>query len=132
MKPLLIWVAVFAVIFGVLALLTSALRDTTRVFVVVDTSFAMSDVWGDVRPELDAIDDKDHAEFALATEKDFIHSWQSELELPRSVDPFAPCTFEGIESHAEVAEADDLVLITTSGSCDTSQLTDWEVVILEP
>ena len=47
------------------------------------------------------------------------------------MDPFAPCTFEGIDAHTEVAEADDLILITTSTSCDTTAFTDWEIILLE-
>ena len=45
MKPLVIWLAVVAVLFGALAFITIALRDTTRVFVVVDSSFEMVAVW---------------------------------------------------------------------------------------
>ena len=101
-------------------------------FVVVDSSFQMRPVWTDVQLELDRIDDEDHAEFALATEKEPIHSWQSELVLV-GVEAFAPCTFEGIDDHPEVAEADDLVLITTSANtCDTTALVDWEIIELDP
>ena len=74
MKPLLIWLAIVAVIFGAYALITSAVRDTTQVFVVVDSSFQMRAVWSDVQLELDQIDDQEHAEFALATEKGPVHS----------------------------------------------------------
>ena len=81
MKPLAIWLAVVAVVFGGYALITSATRDTTQVFVVVDSSFQMRPVWTDVQLELDRIDDEDHAEFALATEKGPVHSWQPELTL---------------------------------------------------
>ena len=37
MKPLAIWLVVVAVVFGGFALITSALRDTNQVFVVVDS-----------------------------------------------------------------------------------------------
>jgi len=59
MKPLAIWLAVVAVVFGGYALITSATRDTTQVFVVVDSSFQMRPVWTDVQLELDRIDDED-------------------------------------------------------------------------
>ena len=129
MKPLAIWIAVVALVFGGFAIATSVLRDTTRVFVVVDSSFAMQTVWSQVPDELDRIDSRDYAEFALATEKDFVHTWQSDLKLI-GVEPFAPCTFETIENHPEVAEADELILITTVGSCDTSALVGWDIVSL--
>lgn len=131
MKPLAIWLAAFAVLFGGLALLTNALRDTSRVFVVVDTSFVMGEVWGEALAELDQIGDRDHAEFALATEKELVHSWQDELTLGTE-DPFAPCDFSAVGTYAEVAEADDLILITSPGSCDVSAFVDWEVVLLAP
>ena len=63
---------------------------------MVDSSFQMRPVWSDVQLELDRIDDEDYAEFALATEKGPVHSWQPELELVGS-SAFAPCTFDGID-----------------------------------
>lgn len=131
MKPLAIWVAVVAVVLGGYAVVTSLLQDTSRVFVVVDSSFPMAEVWSQVPGELDDLDDEDHAEFALVTEKRPIHSWQSELALG-GVEPFAPCTFDGIADHPEVADADELVLVTTAASCDTSALTGWRIVTLTP
>ncbi len=121
MKPLAIWIAVVAVVFGGYALITRNARDTEQVFVVVDSSFQMQPVWSDVRRELDRIDDAEYSEFALATEKEFIHSWQPELELV-GVEPFAPCSFEGVDRSAEASEADRRILITTStNTCDTSR-----------
>ena len=132
MKPLLIWLAIVAVIFGAYALITSAVRDTTQVFVVADSSFQMRPVWSDVQLELDRIDDQEHAEFALATEKGPVHSWQPNLVLV-GVDTFAPCTFEGIADSPEAREADEHILITTSANtCDTTALVDWEIIELEP
>ncbi len=132
MKPLAIWLAVVAVVFGGYALITSATRDTNQVFVVVDSSFQMRPVWTDVQLELDRIDDQDHAEFALATEKGPVHSWQPELTLV-GVDAFAPCTFEGIDASSEASAADERILITTSANtCDTTVLVGWEIIQLDP
>jgi hypothetical protein len=132
MKPLAIWLVVVAVVFGGFALITSALRDTTHVFVVVDSSFQMRPVWSDVQLELDRIDDEEHAEFALATEKGPVHSWQSELTLV-GVEAFAPCTFGAIGMSPEAAEADERILVTTSvNTCDLAGLANWEVIELEP
>jgi len=132
MKPLAIWLAVVAVVFGGYALITSATRDTTQVFVVVDSSFQMRPVWTDVQLELDRIDDQDHAEFALATEKGPVHSWQPELTLV-GVDAFAPCTLDGIGDSPEATDADERILITTTANtCDTTALTGWEIIELDP
>ena len=130
-KALAIWIAIVGVVFGAFAFATALLRDTTRVFVVVDSSFQMTAVWSEVPHELDEIDDPEHAEFALATEKNGIRGWQSSLILS-GVDPFAPCTFDKISAHSEVAEADELILITAGSSCDTSQLSDWRIIELAP
>jgi hypothetical protein len=131
-KALAFWLAGFVVVFGGLALIINAVRTTERVFVVVDSSFDMTQVWDQVPRELDRLDDERFKEFALATEKDLIHTWAPSLDLA-GVPPFAPCGFDEIEDHSEVREADELILITTSGSCDTDSLTEaWEITLLEP
>jgi len=135
MKPLAIWIAVVAVVFGGYAIATSLLRETSQVFVFVDSSQPMQAVWRFVPAELDRIDDRDHSEFALAHGQSrtsaIVHTWQPELELV-GVEPFAPCSFAEIDTFPEAAVADEKILVTTPGSCDTSALTDWEIVLLEP
>ena len=131
MKALAIWVVIVGVVFATFAAVTTVLRDTSQVFVVVDSSFPMTTVWSQLQEELDDIDNKDHAVFALATEKAAVHGWEPTLTLT-GVEPFAPCTFDSITSYPEVAEADELILVTTGASCDTSQLTDWMIVNLSP
>lgn len=134
MKPLAIWIAAVAVVFGGYALITSKARETEQVFVFVDSSNQMKPVWSDVRRELDRIDDADYSEFALATGQslgsELAHTWQPELELV-GVEPFAPCSFEGIDQLPEATEADKRILITTPATtCDPSSLVDWEIVEL--
>lgn len=135
MKPLAIWLAAVVVAFGIFAVVASLLQETTRVFVFVDSSNPMQVVWRDVPRELDRLDDAERSEFALAHGQsrsvDLVHSWQSTLQLT-GVEPFAPCSFDEISDFAEVADADELVLVTTAGSCDTSALVDWTIVVLEP
>ncbi len=135
MKPFAIWLAIVAVVFGAYALITVATRDTTRVFVYLDASNPMTPVWGDARRELDRIDDRDHAEFALAIGRrntnQLVHSWQSSLRLPAAERPFAPCDLSGADSFAEAADADERILVTVAGSCDTSTLADWTIVSLD-
>lgn len=119
--------------FGGFAAITNSVRDTERVFVVVDSSFQMEAVWGRVARELDRIDDAKFAEFALATEKQSVHSWSDELSLG-ATQPFAPCGFEEIEDHSEFTQADTVILITTVGNdCDATAINDsWTVIELEP
>lgn len=127
MKPLLIWSALVAVVFGGFAVVTTTTRATDQVFVVVDSSFPMREVWSRVPRELDRIDDRSYAEFALATEKSPVHGYQDELVLG-AVEPFAPCTFEEIDAYPDAAAADERILVTTPGSCDTTELTGWTIV----
>ena len=135
MKPLAIWIVVFGVVFGGYALVTSLLRQTEQVFVVVDTSFFMEANDAQVRRELDRIDNRDRSEFSLATVRDrggsvLVHSWQDQLTLG-GFQAFGPCSLDGIDQFTEASDADQRILITTSASCDTSALTDWTIVTLD-
>jgi hypothetical protein len=133
-KPFAIWLAIVAVVFGGYALVSMALQETSRVFVFVDASFEMDGKDDEIRAELDDIDDRDDAEFALAfgrrNDRELVHSWQSELSWVTQP-LFAPCSFDGIDAFTEATDADDRILITTSGSCDTTALADWEIVLLD-
>jgi hypothetical protein len=134
MKPLAIWLAGTALMFGLYGGITHAVRsgDPERVMVVVDSSFQMTGVWDEVASELDRIDDARYAEFALATEKSAVHSWTDKLTIG-SIVPFAPCGFEEVEAYPLIAEADEVLLITTAGSCPVIGLpAEWTVVELEP
>ena len=131
MKPLAFFVVGIIVVFGVFAIVLNVVRSTERVFVVVDSSFPMGPVWDQVPSELDDIDGSSYSEFALATEKALVHTWQDRLELG-GVTPFAPCGFDGIEDHPEASDADELVIITTPASCPTEAFTEWRVIMLQP
>ncbi len=131
MKPLAIFLVGLVVAFGAIAVVITFSRDSQRVFVVIDSSFPMRAVWRQVPGALDEIDDQDFSEFALANEKDLVHSWQETLRF-RSTTPYAPCDFSRIAAYGEAAAASELILITTSGSCPTDELDGWRVVLLEP
>lgn len=135
MKPLAIWLAIVAVVFGGYALVASMLRETEQVFVFVDSSFRMEALNNEIIVELDRIDDRDDAEFALARGQDrrseLVHSWQPDLRWT-STPLFAPCSFADIDSFTEATDADERILITTAGSCDTSALAGWTIVELTP
>ncbi len=90
MRAFAIWLAAFVVIFGAFALFANNSRENDEVFVLVDSSFGMRDVWTRVPGELDRIDDDRFAEFALATEKSIVHGYQERLRIGDVV-PFAPC-----------------------------------------
>ena len=139
MKAFAIWLAIVAIVFGAYALITVATRDTTRVFVYLDVSNPMAAQLNDARRELDRIDDRDHAEFALAVGRrnhnELVHSWQSSLALPAGESAFSLCNLSGVTAFAEAGEADERTLITVAGSeCLTdelrAELADWTIVEL--
>jgi len=134
-KPLAIWLAVVAVVFGGYALIATLLRETEQVFVFVDSSQPMELLENEIIVELDRIDDRDDTEFALARGQsrgeELVHPWQAELRWVKTP-LFAPCSFDAIDSFPEANDADERILITTAGSCDTSELTDWTIVQLSP
>ena len=135
MKPLAIWIAIVAVVFGGYALVASLLSETEQVFVFVDSSNRMELLEKEIIVELDRIDDRDDAEFALARGQDrgseLVHSWQTEFRWA-STPLFAPCSFDGIDAFAEATDADERILITTAGSCPTEALSDWTIIELTP
>ena len=135
MKPLAIWVAIVAVVFGGYALIASLLQETEQVYVFVDSSNRMELLENEIIVELDRIDDRDDAEFALARGQDrgseLVHTWQTELRWA-TTPLFAPCSFDSIESFPEAADADERILITTPGSCPTEALADWTIIELTP
>lgn len=132
MRPFAIWLAAFVVVFGAFAFITNSVRETEEVFVLVDSSFEMRDVWTRVPGELDRIDDDRYSEFALATEKSIVHGYQERLRIGDVV-PFAPCDNDELEAYPQIDTADRLVMITTEGSCLIEELTgDWEIITLEP
>jgi hypothetical protein len=135
-KPFAIWLAIVAVVFGGYALISASLQETSRVFVVVDTSVGMATYDDEIRRELDRIDDRGEAEFALANASNqrsnsgLVHTWQPQLRW-NGAQRFGPCSFAAIESFDEAADADERILLTSS-ACDTSTLVDWEIVLLDP
>ncbi len=135
MKPLAIWLSAVVVVFGGFAFFANSRQETSQVFVFVDSSNPMDGVWGNVPRELRRIDDAERSEFSLAVGQsrgsELIHTWQSELELG-SLQPFAPCSFDEVDSFIEAVDADQRILVTTADSCDTSGLVDWEIILLTP
>lgn len=132
MRPFAIWLAAFVVVFGIFAVVTNNVRGTDEVFVLVDSSFDMQDVWTRVTVELDRIDDDRYSEFALATEKDMVHGYQERLRIGDVV-PFAPCDNDRLDDYPQIETADRLVLITTAGSCLTEGLEGgWDIIELAP
>jgi len=134
MRTLAIWAATVSVAFAALAGVTTATRNTQQVFVVVDGSFFMEDVATRIPTELERIDDRTYTEFALATvsdqTNDSIHGYRADLDWN---DPtlFGPCSFDGLEDYPEASSADERILITSVGSCDTSGLDGWTIVELD-
>lgn len=132
MKALVVWLlvvgAVFGAAMGIYVFVQSS--DTERVFVVVDSSFPMTDDWAEVADVLDDLDDQRYAEFALATEKQSVHTWDDELLLA-GVNPYAPRDLSRVlapDGYPEQPEADRLVLVTNAPAAELEQLTAWEII----
>ena len=105
MKPLAIWIAVVAVVFGGYALVTSLVRDTEQVFVVVDTSFFMEA--GRIRRAPRTRSDRRRRPQRVRARhrtrpraRTLVHSWQDQLRLG-GFQAFGPCSFDGIDQFPE-------------------------------
>lgn len=127
MKPFAVWAASVVVAFGALAGVTTATRGTEQVFVVVDVSFPMAGLMTRVPAELDRIDDREYSEFALATIREPIHGFQSELVWAPK-DAFAPCSIDDFTDYPDASSADERILITSAGSCLASELDGWTII----
>lgn len=127
MKALAVWAAAVVVAFAGLAGVTTATRGTEQVFVVVDVSFPMQGLMTRVPAELDRIDDRGYSEFALATIREPIHEFQSELEWAPT-DAFGPCSFDDFPDYPDASSADERILVTSVGSCLASELDGWTII----
>lgn len=131
MKPLALFLVALVLVFGALAAVITLSRDSARVFVVVDSSFPMRQVWTQLPGALADIEEQGYSGFALATEKDLIHTWGDQLRF-RETRVYAPCEFSEITDYPQADQADERVLITTPASCPTDTLGDWQVILLQP
>ncbi len=132
MKALAIWVVVVSLVFGAAAGIyhVARSRDPQRVFVVVDSSFPMVEDWDEIAEVLDGLDGDRYAEYALATEKNAVHTWADELRLA-GVTAYAPRDLSRLlqaDAYPEVAEASRLVLVTNADAAATEALVEWEIV----
>jgi len=133
MKALGIWLVAWAIVFGAIGAGYHMVRQSSpnRIFVVVDSSFAMDPVWRDVTGILDDLDNEQYTEFALATDKGPEHGWQGELELSPGLSPWAPRDLSGITAHPEIDEAAELILITNADASETAGLTGWRIIRID-
>ncbi len=135
MKALAIWLGIVVVVIGTFSVGYHFWRDSNpdRVLVVVDSSFSMEEVWRQVPAELDDIDDRRYAEFALVTEKEAIHSWSDTLDLG-DVTPYAPRSFTAFtegDPYPEFEEASEVILMTNADPAEVEDIADWKVVHIE-
>lgn len=136
MRALAIWLAIAAAGHGALAAgyhlyLTSSPR---RLAVVLDSSFPMRPVWSQVEGALDRLGERRYTVFSLFTEKSRVHGWSPRFR-PGRVTPYAPRDFAGLAALAatgELAEADEVVMITNATDAETGAPSGWRVERLRP
>ncbi len=135
MKALAIWLALVVVVIGTFSVGYHFWRNSNpdMVLVVVDSSFPMEEVWRLVPAELDDLDNRRYAEFALVTEKEAIHSWSDSLDLGE-VTPYAPRSFSAFsqgDPYPEFEEASEIILVTNADAADVEGIADWKIVRIE-
>jgi hypothetical protein len=132
MKPFGIWLLLAATLFGALAAgyhfhLT---RHPRPLLVALDASYPMQPAWGRVPGILDRLDDRRYARFALVTEKNRIHGWDSELK-PGRVAPYAPRDLSRLadpQGYPEMEDAVGMILITNADPEETEGLAGWTII----
>lgn len=136
MKPFSIWIASTLLVFAILSgayhfFLTENPR---RVLVVVDSSFSMQSVWRRIPQILEGICHQRYTEFALATEKNTVHSWASRCDLGGTT-PYAPRDFSRLltaNSYPEVGQATEKYLITNAGASLITKFSSWNIINPHP
>lgn len=98
-----------------------------KIVVIVDSSFAMKDRWGDIPALLDSLDDKKYSTFSLVTEKRILHGWDDALKWT-TLTAYAPRDFSRATEFRPVKEADKVYLITNAGPEELRDVPNWEVV----
>jgi len=95
MKIFAAWLLGTGIAFGTLAGVyhVSLSSNPHRVVVIIDSSYAMTDVWHRIEQRLKGFDERRYTEFALLTDKGQAHGWSSQLKLGPLV-PYGPRSFE--------------------------------------
>lgn len=132
MKIFSAWLFGTVIAFGALAgaYHVSLGSDPHKVVVIVDSSYAMSDVWHRVEQRLQGFDERRYTEFALLTDKGRAHGWSTRLKLAL-LTPYGPRSFERLldgQSFPELSEADEVYILTNAPANETAGLGDWEIL----
>ena len=98
-----------------------------KIAVVVDSSFTMKDVWGDVPGLLDMLDDEKYATFVLMTEKRLIHDWDKSLNWIK-LSPYAPRDLSKLKNFAELKEAAEVYLVTNAKPQELRDFADLKII----
>jgi len=84
MKPFIIWLIVFALLFGSLFACTHIFMsmDPTHIAIAFDDSYYMKDVWPKVQESLKSLEGRRYTEFFILSNKEKISkTWEKELNL---------------------------------------------------
>ena len=139
MKPIVAWFVIAIASYAGLAGGYHAHLDANprRVVVVVDSSNPMRGMLPRVDAVLDQLATRRYHEFALFTDRSRIHTWATRFS-PGRISPYGPreragfeARLEALRAKAELAEADEIVLITNAQSDVTGGLGGWTIHRLE-
>ena len=135
MRLFAIWLAMTLAIFGLFAgcyhwYLTNHPR---RILVIVESSFPMRPVWPHVQAEVRNLSDRPYTFFALVTEKERIHGWQSRPDLG-TVTPYAPRDIQKflteVARYPELGAATEIHLLTNAAELESQSPDGWIVHML--
>jgi hypothetical protein len=137
MKPFAVWLAIF---FGLFAGLSVSYHlylthNPRKVLVVLDTSFPMKTVWGQIPGMLDSFQDRRYTVFGMVTDKARIHGWQPRLNLG-NITPYAPRELTKLidrQTYPEIDAADQVYLVTNASNISAlSAAKRWHIMQFHP
>ena len=97
-----------------------------RIAIVVDSSFNMRSVWGDVPKLVERVSREKYAEYAVMSEKRVVHTWRDTPSLG-NLSPYAPLSLDKVAGFDPIDEADQVIFITNASS-DKLKGVDWDIV----
>lgn len=134
MKAFITWLVCACIVFGGMSggYHVYLGKNPRKILIGVDTAYPMNKDWHKVADILKSFDNKPYTQFALITEKNRIHTWDSRLNSGK-LTPYAPRDLSKLKDtdfYPEIKQAGRAVFITNAPESETKKLDKWEIINL--
>ncbi|HOV14807.1 MAG TPA: hypothetical protein PK771_11015 [Spirochaetota bacterium] len=138
MKRFIIWFVIFVVFITSFVVLSHLylLKNPQKIAIAIDTSYFMNQNWGNVVNTVKNIAKQKYTVYCLFTDKQLIHSWNSELLSYKlgSVKPYGPRDLEifyDTSRYREIDEATFVYIVTNDNNFKIKNQLKYKLILLE-